>query len=55
MEKNVFNNIWYVLTKTWKYEKRLIFIIILQIVIGAVVPLRELPFLHWWSTVSVMV
>lgn len=39
MEKNVFNNIWYVLTKTWKYEKRLIFIIIMQIVIGVVVPL----------------
>ena len=33
------NNIWYVLLKTWIYEKRVILIIVLQAIIGIVVPL----------------
>ena len=39
MGKNIWNNIWYVLSKTWKYEKKVLFIIALQTIIGAVVPL----------------
>lgn len=39
MRKNILNNIWYVLLKTWIYEKRVILIIVLQAIIGIVVPL----------------
>ncbi len=39
MGKNIWNNTWYVLSKTWRYEKKVLFIIALQTVIGAVVPL----------------
>lgn len=39
MRKNILNNIRYVLLKTWIYEKRVILIIVLQAVIGMVVPL----------------
>ena len=39
MGKNIWNNTWYVLSKTWRYEKKILFIIALQTVIGAVVPL----------------
>ena len=39
MGKNVWNNTRYVLSKTWRYEKRVLFIISLQTVIGAVIPL----------------
>lgn len=39
MKKSICNNIWYVLLKTWKHEKRLILIILLQVIIGIIVPL----------------
>lgn len=39
MKRSTINNIWYVLAKTWKYEKRVILIIILQMAIGAAMPL----------------
>lgn len=39
MKRNILNNIWYVLLKTWKYEKKVILIIVLQAIIGIVVPL----------------
>ena len=37
--ENIVSNIWYVLSKTWKYEKRLLVIIVLQIMIGVFLPL----------------
>ena len=37
--KNIRNNTWYILSKTWKYEKRLIIIILFQIMIGVILPL----------------
>lgn len=39
MKKNILNNIGYVLLKTWRYEKRVILIVVLQAIFGIVVPL----------------
>ncbi|MDO5422501.1 MAG: ABC transporter ATP-binding protein [Eubacteriales bacterium] len=39
MKKNLLDNVWYVLSKTWKYEKRVLLIIGLQTVIGVISPL----------------
>lgn len=39
MKKNIWNNIGYVLSKTWRYEKKVILIIALQAVFGIIVPL----------------
>ena len=39
MKKNILNNIGYVLFKTWRYEKRVILIVVLQAIFGIVVPL----------------
>lgn len=39
MKKNILNNIGYVLSKTWRYEKRVILIVVLQAIFGIVVPL----------------
>ena len=38
MGKNIWNHTWYVLSKTWKFEKRVLFVLVLQTVIGAAVP-----------------
>lgn len=37
MRKNL-NNLFFVLTRTWKYERSFIFIILLQVIIGVLVP-----------------
>lgn len=39
MNKKTFGNIFYVISKTWKYEKSIIIILLLQMIIGALVPL----------------
>lgn len=39
MKKDILNNIGYVLLKTWRYEKRVILIVVLQAIFGIVVPL----------------
>lgn len=39
MKRGLIDNIWYVLSKSWKYERKIIFIIISQTVIGAILPL----------------
>lgn len=41
MEKGIINNFLYILKKTWKYEKRTIFSIIIQIILGVVVPIAD--------------
>lgn len=38
MGKNIWNHTWYVLSKTWKFEKRVLFVLVMQTVIGAAVP-----------------
>lgn len=39
MRKNIWSNIWYILRKSWWYEKRVILITALQILIGVWIPL----------------
>lgn len=41
------DNIWYVLSKTWKYEKRLLVVIILQTIIGVILPLAAAVLPAW--------
>ncbi|RGY02425.1 ABC transporter ATP-binding protein [Blautia sp. OF03-15BH] len=45
--KNIRNNTWYILSKTWKYEKRLIIIILFQIMIGVILPLATAVLPAW--------
>ena len=45
--KNIRNNTWYILSKTWKYEKRLIIIIFFQIMIGVILPLATAVLPAW--------
>ena len=39
--KIILDNIWYVLLRTWRYEKKVILIIVLQTMIGILVPLAK--------------
>ena len=41
------DNIWYVQSKTWKYEKRLLVVIILQTIIGVILPLAAAVLPAW--------
>ncbi len=41
------DNIWYILSKTWKYEKRLLVVIILQTMIGVILPLSVAVLPAW--------
>ena len=45
--KNIMDNIWYILSKTWKYEKRLLVVIILQTMIGVILPLSVAVLPAW--------
>lgn len=47
MNKGVINNMWYVLFKAWKYEKRLLIVIVLQTVIGVILPLAAAALPAW--------
>lgn len=44
--KNI-SNIWYILSKTWKYEKRLLVVIVLQTMIGVILPLAVAVLPAW--------
>ena len=35
------NNLLYILKKTWKYEKRIIFSLLIQIILGVVLPIAS--------------
>lgn len=39
MKKSQLNNLLYILKKTWKYERRIIYSIIIQVILGVVVPI----------------
>lgn len=39
MYKNLAGNVWFVLSNTWKYEKKVVFIIALQVLAGVFIPL----------------
>ena len=39
MKKSRLNNLLYILKKTWKYERRIIYSIIIQVILGVVVPI----------------
>ena len=39
MKKGILNNLLYILEKTWKYERRIIFSLLIQIVLGVVLPI----------------
>lgn len=41
MKKSILNNSLYVLKYTWKYEKRVIFVILVQVVLGVVIPIAR--------------